>query len=114
MEMVFESHNEIRISENNIKQLHQVLLKYSSKDARHRGEYKKFPNHVEAIDSNGESLGIIFETASPFETPSKISGLVAWFEEVVHVGKAVPETVNLGVDQAAGEGNSRVLVCHLQ
>ena len=81
MEMVFEFHDEIRISENNIKQLHQILLKYSSKDARHRGEYKKFPNHVEAIDSDGKSLGIIFETASPFETPSKMSGLVAWFKE---------------------------------
>jgi len=81
MEMVFESHNEIQISENNIKQLHQVLLKYSSKDARHRGEYKKFPNHVEAFDSDGKSLGIIFETASPFETPSKMSGLIAWYED---------------------------------
>jgi hypothetical protein len=34
---------------NQIKQLHGVLLKYSSKDQDHRGEYKKVTNHVEAF-----------------------------------------------------------------
>jgi hypothetical protein len=40
MELIFESYNEIPIDENHIKQLHQVLLKHSSKDIHHRGEYK--------------------------------------------------------------------------
>ncbi|UCF81948.1 MAG: Fic family protein [Desulfobacteraceae bacterium] len=80
MEMIFESFDKILISENHIRQLHQVLLKFSSKDARHRGEYKKFPNHVEAFDENGKSLGVIFETASPFETPFKMSELIEWVE----------------------------------
>ncbi|MBN2419447.1 MAG: Fic family protein, partial [Deltaproteobacteria bacterium] len=41
MGLIFESHNEIPTDENHIKQIHQILLRYSSKDARHRGEYKK-------------------------------------------------------------------------
>jgi hypothetical protein len=45
---------------------------------RHRGEYKKLPNHVEAFDQNGKSLGIIFQTASPFDTPMKMEALVKW------------------------------------
>jgi len=57
IEQVFESHVHIPIDENHIKQLHQVLLKYSSKDTRHRGEYKKLNNHVEAFDQNGKSAG---------------------------------------------------------
>jgi len=78
MNLVFASFQEILITENHIKQLHSILLKYSLKDVRHRGEYKKHPNHVEAFDHNGKSLGIIFETASPFETPIKMDTLLKW------------------------------------
>jgi len=80
MEMVFESRDEIFVDENHIKQLHQILLEFSSKDVRHRGEYKKFPNHLEAFDENGKSLGVIFETASPFDTPFKMPELIRWFD----------------------------------
>jgi Fic family protein len=79
MELIFDSYDEIQTSENQIKQIHQILLKHSTKDARHRGEYKKFPNHVEAFSDDGRSLGIIFETASPFETPFKMAELLEWF-----------------------------------
>jgi hypothetical protein len=29
----------------------------------------KVPNHVEAFGLDGKSLGVVFETATPFETP---------------------------------------------
>jgi Fic family protein len=76
--MVFDSWKEIPLSENHIKQLHGVLLKYSPKDERHRGEYKKLPNNVEAFDQHGRSVGVIFETASPFDTPRLMEELVNW------------------------------------
>jgi Fic family protein len=79
MELVFESFADIPCTENHIKQLHQVLLKYTSKDRWHRGDYKKFSNSVEAFDADGRSLGVIFQTASPFETPFRMSELVEWF-----------------------------------
>jgi Fic family protein len=84
METVFESHGEIHLDERHIKQLHQLLLKYSAKDTRHRGEYKKRPNHVEAFDQSGKSVGVIFETASPFETPQKMEELIQWFDMEWH------------------------------
>lgn len=90
MEMIFESYDEIQISENHIKQLHQVLLRFTSKDARHRGEYKKLPNHVEAFAANGRSLGIIFETASPFVTPFRMKELIQWFSEESQKGTLHP------------------------
>lgn len=79
MEMVFESYEDIQINENYIKHIHKIFLKYSSKDERHRGEYKSIPNHVEAFDKNGRSMGVIFETATPFETPFKMEELIKWF-----------------------------------
>jgi Fic family protein len=78
MDLIFESFENIPVTENHVKQLHGILLKYSKKDTRHRGEYKKMPNYVEAYDHNGKSLGIIFETASPFDTPGKMAALVKW------------------------------------
>ena len=55
-----------------------MLLHYSTKDNRHRGEYKKMPNHVEAFDRDGKSLGIIFETSLPFDTPRDMEELFTW------------------------------------
>ncbi|HLB59801.1 MAG TPA: Fic family protein, partial [Bdellovibrionota bacterium] len=85
MEMVFESFGGIPLDEDHIKQLHRVLLKYSSKDVRHLGEYKKFPNRVEVFDEEGKSLGVIFEPASPFETPSRMKELLEWFNDEENV-----------------------------
>ena len=66
MDMIFDGFQSITITENHIKQLHGVLLKYSSKDEAHRGEYKKIHNDVQAFGPDGKSLGVIFETATPF------------------------------------------------
>lgn len=76
--MVFDSWRDIPLTENHIKQLHGALLKVSRKDERHRGAYKTIPNNVEAFDEHGRSVGIVFETASPFDTPRLMQELVAW------------------------------------
>jgi Fic family protein len=78
METVFESADAIDLTENHILQLHRDLLQFSEKDERHRGAYKTLPNHVEAIGPDGESLGIVFETATPFDTPRLMHELVEW------------------------------------
>lgn len=78
METVFAHWEAITLTENHIKQLHRDLLAHSEKDARHRGEYKTLPDHVEAFDENGNSLGVVFATATPFDTPRRMAELVAW------------------------------------
>lgn len=78
MNLIFQNYEHIPLTENYIQQLHSELLQYSEKDNWHRGNYKKSPNHVEAFDPEGKSLGIVFETSSPFETPIRMSELVEW------------------------------------
>src|SRR6202167_89039 len=78
MELVFRSWAEVMLTENHIKQLHRDLLKHSEKDAHHRGKYKTQPNNVAAFDETGKQVGIVFETASPFDTPRRMSELIAW------------------------------------
>jgi Fic family protein len=90
MELIFESYREIPLSENHVRQLHDVLLKYSEKDARHRGHYKSLPNSVEAFDESGGSIGVIFETASPFDTPRLMKELVDWTSSALESGQHHP------------------------
>ena len=81
MNVIFESYAHIPLTESHVKQLHRDLLKYSGKDNRHRGDYKKFTNHVEAFDQDGKSMGVVFETTSPFDTPMQMEELVNWARE---------------------------------
>src|SRR5665213_1182477 len=78
METVFAHWDAITLTENHIGQLHRDLLAHSDKDERHRGQYKTPPNHVEAFDESGRSLGVVFATATPFDTPRLMAELVSW------------------------------------
>lgn len=77
MELVFDSYDSIFLTENHLKQLHSILLQYSTKDTRHRGGYKNLSNSVVAFDADGKEIGIIFETATPFETPMQMQALIS-------------------------------------
>ena len=81
MDLVFSSWQNITLTENHLRQLHRDLLSFSEKDKRHRGSYKSSSNSVAAFDSSGKQIGIIFETATPFDTPRLTSELIAWFNE---------------------------------
>lgn len=81
MELIYSSWQDISLTENHIKQLHRDLLIYSEKDTRHRGHYKTSPNSVVAFDETGAHIGVVFETATPFDTPRLMTELVSWFLE---------------------------------
>lgn len=83
MSTVFSHADAIELTENHIKQLHRDLLAYSTKDERHRGHYKTSPNHVSAFDADGKEVGIIFETATPFDTPRLMKELVDWTHDAL-------------------------------
>lgn len=76
LQEVYRSWEQIPLTENHIKQLHGMVLRHSSKDQRHLGEYKKAPNNVVATDPQGKVVGIVFETATPFATPGLMTALV--------------------------------------
>ncbi|HQF55566.1 MAG TPA: Fic family protein [Fibrobacteria bacterium] len=80
MDLVFASFQDIPFTENHIKQLHQILMRHSEKGAWHRGNYKTSSNSVAAFDESGAQIGIVFRTASTFDTPRLMSELVAWVE----------------------------------
>lgn len=90
MEMVFDAWREITVTENHIRQLHRDLLRHSPKDERHRGSYKTLSNSVAAFDEDGRQLGVVFETASPFDTPRLMDELIAWFDAITETKELHP------------------------
>jgi Fic family protein len=90
MDLVFQSWADIAITENHIKQLHRDLLKYSDKDEHHRGQYKTNSNSVAAFDEDGKQIGIVFETASPFDAPRLMQELVAFVNEAMETKRLHP------------------------
>ncbi|WP_248127524.1 Fic family protein [Brucella pituitosa] len=83
MDLVFQAFDDLRLTENHIFQLHQTLLRHSVKDERHRGSYKTLRNDVVAFDADGRELGVVFETATPFDTPRDMEALVTWTRKAI-------------------------------
>lgn len=90
MERVFSSWQHIPLAESYIKQLHRDLLVYSEKNAWHRGRYKTTSNDVAEFDESGVETDVIFQTATPFDTPRLISELVSWAREERTAGRLHP------------------------
>ena len=90
VETVFRAWSDIPVTENHIKQLHRDLLRYSEKDERHRGDYKTLSNSVAAFDETGKQIAIVFETATPFDTPRLMSELVAWLKSTRELRRLHP------------------------
>ena len=90
MELVFSSWQDIPLTENHFKQLHQQLLSYSEKDSRHKGNYKTNSNNVAAFDESGAQIGIVFQTASPFDTPRLMRELVEWLNREIDTNRLHP------------------------
>ncbi|MEN8194847.1 MAG: Fic family protein [Bacteroidota bacterium] len=77
LEIIFESYENIELTENYIKQLHQSLLKHSDKDSRHRGEYKSLSNKVVANYPGGIQK-TIFNTTEVHLVSSEMNKIVDW------------------------------------
>jgi len=80
LELVFDNHAAIPVSESSLPQLHRDMLKYSDKDARQRGVYKFASNRVEARDRDGKIVGIIFDPTPPHLTPKEMEELFSWYQ----------------------------------
>ena len=79
LDIITESYQDILISENSIKNLHNQLMKFSDKDNWHKGDYKQNSNSVEATNPDG-SKTIIFNTTPPgIETENAMRALMDWY-----------------------------------
>lgn len=79
LEQIFSHYPEVPLSESNILQLHNDMLVYSEKDARHKGNYKFGSNRVEAKDNQGNVVGVIFDPTPPYLVKKEMQELMEWY-----------------------------------
>lgn len=79
--LINEHFDALTLTEGHILQLHRDLLQFSSNDARHRGAYKTVDNTIAAIGADGQYLGTVLKTTSPFDTPGQMADLIDWTQQ---------------------------------
>lgn len=78
LDLISESYQNINITENHIKSLHNSLLKYSTKDEWHKGNYKLHSNAVEASFPDGTRQIIFQTTEAGYATEDAMRLLLSW------------------------------------
>ena len=80
LDLISESFRDIGISESSLKHFHNLLMKYSEKDAWHKGNYKQASNEVEATNPDGSKYTIFKTTEPGLATEGAMRGLVEWYK----------------------------------
>ncbi len=79
LDIISESFEDISITENSLKNLHNILLKHSKRDEWHRGDYKQHSNVVEAHLPDGTRQVIFQTTEAGFPTQEAMKRLIDWY-----------------------------------
>lgn len=79
LDTITDSFENIPISESSLKNLHNILLKYSKKDEWHRGDYKQHSNVVEVTLPNGLRQVIFQTTEAGIPTQDAMRQLINWY-----------------------------------
>lgn len=85
LDLISESYQNINITENHIKSLHNSLLKYSTKDEWHKGNYKLHSNAVEASFPDGTRQIIFQTTEAGYATEDAMRLLLSWYNSETEV-----------------------------
>jgi Fic family protein len=89
LEILIEQYKDIDLTISNIHSLHNMLLKYSSKDHRHRGKFKELTNKVVATYPDGTTK-VIFNTTEPYLTSKEMDELLQWTNQAFSEGEIHP------------------------
>lgn len=81
LDLISESYKDIGISENSIKNLHNILMEYNEKDKWHKGDYKQHSNAVEATHPDGTKHIIFQTTEAGYPTEDAMRNLIAWYKK---------------------------------
>jgi len=80
LDIISESYDDIKVNESGLKNLHNILMKYSAKDAWHKGDYKKHSNAVEATMPDGTKQIIFRTTEAGYPTQDAVRQLIKWYD----------------------------------
>jgi len=85
LDLISDNYENITVTENSIKSFHNSLLKYSTKDEWHRGNYKQHSNAVEATFVDGTRQIIFQTTEAGYATEDAVRQLIKWYNSKTEV-----------------------------
>lgn len=89
LEIILDNWENIELNHSNVFNLHNQLLKFSTKDQNHRGKYKQLSNKVVAKYPGGKQR-IIFNTTEPFLVNKEMDDLFIWTNNNIQSGLIHP------------------------
>lgn len=90
LQNVFGNYQNLPLREGIILSLHKELLKYSTKDVEHHGNYKHKENIVGILDEKGNVAKFMFETTKAWQTPKDMMELVEWASSALEENRFHP------------------------
>ncbi|NCU32804.1 MAG: Fic family protein [Candidatus Moranbacteria bacterium] len=85
LDLISESYENISVTESHIRSLHNSLMKYSTKDEWHKGNFKLHSNAIEASFPDGTRQIIFQTTEAGFATEDAIRALLNWYNSETEV-----------------------------
>ncbi len=79
---IFDNYKTLKLTEGQILQFHEILLRFSSKDQREKGKYKSSDNIVVARDSEGKEI-ILFRPTPPYLVKKETDDVLVWTNTVL-------------------------------
>ncbi len=77
---IFDNYKALKLTEGQILQFHNILLKFSQKDKHHRGKYKTGDNIVVARGRGGEQV-VLFRPTPPYLVKKEMNDILFWTHE---------------------------------
>ena len=74
---IFDNYKTFKLTEGLILQFHDILLKFSTKDQLHKGQYKSTNNIVVARGDKGEEI-VLFRPTPPYLVKKEMDDVLEW------------------------------------
>lgn len=78
---IFDNYKTLKLTEGQVLQFHDILLRFSTKDREHRGQYKSADNIVVARGDGGEQV-VLFRPTPPYLVKKEMDDVLAWTARV--------------------------------
>ncbi len=89
LDILVENFKDIPLTHSTLHQLHNLLLKHSTKDERHKGTYKQLANQVATTFPDGTTK-VIFRTTEPFLVEKEMEEAMHWVNENIDSAELHP------------------------